>query len=224
MDNSRPIDVFFQHTDDAVQYADDGKNTFTAKQILQTEFHSVNVTGLYREACKEWRQKFDQDKTWTNIKRYIAVEYHEIREQQRISGDAGFNSANTAHKTTDMVMALDNLVLAATADQNIVTDLITTNRKLVDANTMLETQVKAMVATNTLLAATQGIASTTKPHNATTKREHVPLNPSGYCWSHGYKVCQGHTSKTCGRKLQGHQEEATRTNTLGGKMWNKPDD
>ena len=51
--NSRPIDVFFQRIDDAVQYADDGENPFTAKQILQTEFHSVNATGLYREACKK---------------------------------------------------------------------------------------------------------------------------------------------------------------------------
>ena len=63
LDNSRPIDVFFQRIDDAVQHADDGENPFTAKQILQTAFHSVNVTGLYWEACKEWRQKADRDKT-----------------------------------------------------------------------------------------------------------------------------------------------------------------
>ena len=222
LDNSIPIDVFFQRIDDAVQYADDGKNPFTAKQILQTAFHSVNATGLYREACKEWRQKSDQDKTWTNFKRHFAAEYHEIREQQRVSGDAGFNSANHAHETTDMATALENLALAATADQNIVTDLIATNRRLFEANTTLATQVKSLVATNALLTATQGAATMNKMHNATTKSEKLPINPSGYCWSHGYKVRQGHTSKTCGGKLQGHQEEATRTNTLGGKMWNKP--
>ena len=78
LDNFCPIDVFFQRIDDAVQYANDGKHTFTAKQILQTAFHSVNTTGLYREACKEWRQKAEQDKTWTNFKRHFAAEYHEI--------------------------------------------------------------------------------------------------------------------------------------------------
>ena len=52
LENPRPIDVFFQRIDDAVQYADDGKNPFTAKQILQTAFHSVNATCLYQEACK----------------------------------------------------------------------------------------------------------------------------------------------------------------------------
>ena len=81
-----------------------------------------------------------------------------------------------------------------------------------------------MVATNALHTVTQVTAATTKPPNVTTKRKQVPLDPSRYCWYHGYKVHQGHTSKTCGGKLQGHQDEATRTNTLGGKMWNKPDE
>ena len=34
LENSRPIDVFFQRIDDAVQYSNDEKNPFTAKQIL----------------------------------------------------------------------------------------------------------------------------------------------------------------------------------------------
>ena len=123
-----------------------------------------------------------------------------------------------------MATALENLALVTKADRNIATDLIATNRKLVDANTTLATQVEALVATNALLAAIQGAESTTKLHNATTKREQVPLDPSGYCWSHGYKLRQGHTSNTCGGKLRGHQNEATRMNTLGGKMWNKPYD
>ena len=100
-------------------------------------------------------------------------------------GDAGFNSANNAHETIDMETALVNLALSATADRNILTDLIATNIKLVEANTTLETQVKALVATNALLAATQGAAATTKPHNATNKRKQLPLEPSQYCWSHG---------------------------------------
>ena len=80
LDNSCPVDVFFQRINDAVQYANDNKNPFLAKQILQTAFHSVNATGMYLEACKEWRQKSNQDKTWTNFKRHCADQYHDIRE------------------------------------------------------------------------------------------------------------------------------------------------
>ena len=64
---------------------------------------------MYQEECKEWRQKADQEKTWTNFKRHFATEYHEIQEQQRVSGDSGFNSANYVHETTDMATALENL-------------------------------------------------------------------------------------------------------------------
>ena len=103
-------------------------------------------------------------------------------------------------------------------------ELIAKNRKLVEANTALAIQVKALVAKNALLAATQGAAATNKPHNATTKREQLPIDLSGYCLSHGYIVIQGCTSKTCGGKLQGHQEEVKLTNMLGRKMWYKPND
>ena len=121
-----------------------------------------------------------------------------------------------------MATEMENMAVAATADRNIVTELIATNRKPVEFNTTLATQLKVLVATNALLATTQGAAATNKPHNTTTKHEQLPIDPIGYCWSQGYKVHQGHTSKTCGGKLQVHQEEATRTNTMGGKMWNKP--
>ena len=156
--------------------------------------------------------------TWTNSKRHFAAEYHEIRKQQRVLGDNRFNSANSAHETTDMATELDNLELAATADRNIVMELISTNRNLVEAIITLSTQVKPLAAKNALLTTT----STTKPHNATTKCKQLHIEPNGYYWSHGYIVRQGHTRKTCGRKLQGHQEEVTCTNTLGVKMWNKP--
>ena len=49
--HSRPIDVFFQRIDDAVQYNDDRKTRLRKK--LQTAFHSANATSMCQEACKE---------------------------------------------------------------------------------------------------------------------------------------------------------------------------
>eukprot|EP00957_Ditylum_brightwellii_P078268 5951035-Ditylum_brightwellii.AAC.1 len=44
-----------------------------------------------------------------------------------------------------------------------------------------------------------------------------------YCWSHGYRVTQGHNSQTCKKPKKGHRREATWSNTLGGskafKSW-----
>jgi hypothetical protein len=43
----------------------------------------------------------------------------------------------------------------------------------------------------------------------------------GYCWSHGYKLKEGHNSSTCRMRLEGHVETATRSNTHGGCTKNK---
>ena len=120
-----------------------------------------------------------------------------------------------------MPTALDNLALAATADRNIVAGLIAISKKLVETNTALVVQVKSLVATNAWLANTQ-VAESQKPSRATITRQSVTIDPNGHCWDHGFKVRMGHSSITCGGKLQGHRDDATQTNTINGKMWNKP--
>ena len=199
------------------------KNPLRAKKILQTEFPSVNTTGMYEEACKEWRQKGDSGKTWTNFKRHFVAEYHKIREQHRVLGKAGFNRSQIAHETTDMATALDNLELAATAKRNIFSYLIAINKEFVDTNNVIVAQVKSLAATNTRLANTQGTGYQ-KPPRATITRESVPIDPNRYCWYHGLKVRMGHRSIIYGGKLQGHHDNTTRTNTINGKIWNKLND
>ena len=44
-----------------------------------------------------------------------------------------------------------------------------------------------------------------------------------YCWMHGYRIGNKHTSETCQNKAPGHQDHATRDNTMGGSLANKPD-
>ena len=55
-----------------------------------------------------------------------------------------------------------------------------------------------------------------------TKHSH----PGNYCWTHGHWVSKDHTSATCGNKAEGHKNDATLTNTMGGsekdKGWDKP--
>ena len=82
-------------------------------------------------------------------------------------------------------MALVNLALAATADHNIVAELTAIKKQLVETNTALVDQVKYLVATNTLLANPQVTPSPNKSLSAINTRECVPLDLTGYYWSHG---------------------------------------
>jgi hypothetical protein len=118
INSTQPIDIYFQKVDDCVQYAADGQVAFTPDQILQTAYHAVSTSGYYNDACKEWRKKPAQNKTWQEFKRFFAAEYHDLKEQQKVNTlQNNFQGANAAY---DITTVLDNLALAATTNRDIV--------------------------------------------------------------------------------------------------------
>jgi hypothetical protein len=95
------------------------------------------------------------------------------------------------------------------SDRGTVATLTTTNAKLA---TQLKTahaliaQLKSEIATLNikikLVWQGQGPTRTT--------------NNDSYCWSHGFQVAKSHTSATCNVRKAGHQESATKVDTMGG--------
>ena len=49
IDPDLPIDVYLKLVDDCFQYAADAETSFTQKQILQTVYYVISMTGLYTE-------------------------------------------------------------------------------------------------------------------------------------------------------------------------------
>ena len=91
----RPIDVYSQWAEEAIQLSQDGKMTLTPVQIFQTAYHAINKTGLYSLALKEWHKKSPADQTWTIFKQVIAEEYQNLAEETKVtSRDSGFHSEN----------------------------------------------------------------------------------------------------------------------------------
>ena len=217
-----PIDVYFQKIDECVQYAVDGKVAYTLDQILQTAYHAISASGFYNDACKDWRKKPAEQKTWETFKRFFASEYHDLKEQQRVNtSTTSFHSANAA---IDVSTALENLAMAASADRNIVEHLTNANEQLTATNKLLVEQVQTLVTTNAQLTSklnntTQRAGGGKPPYDRATFE--ASLDPMGYCWTHGYRVTTGHNSKTCKGKLQGHQDTATRADTQGGSTKGK---
>ena len=149
IDSTQPIDIYFQKVDDCVQYAADGQVTFTPGQILQTAYHAVSTSGYYNDACKEWRKRPSNDKTWLQFKRFFAAEYHDLKEQQKVNtNQSNFHGANAA---VDISMALDNLALAASNDHDIVMQLTRSNEQLTTTNKMLTEQLQQALTTNATL-------------------------------------------------------------------------
>jgi hypothetical protein len=114
----------------------------------------------------------------------------------------------------DTVDAIAQLANATASDRGTVATQTTTNAKLanhLEAAHTLIAQLNNEIATlkNKIKPAWQG------------QRPVKTTNNDSYCWSHGYQVAKSHTSATCNMKKSGHQDAATKIDTMGGVQWGK---
>jgi predicted RNase H-like nuclease (RuvC/YqgF family) len=114
----------------------------------------------------------------------------------------------------ETVDTIAQLATSTASDRGKVATLTTTNAKLanqMEAAHALIAQLKNEIATlkNKIKPAWQG------------QRPAKTTNNNSYCWSHGYQVAKSHTSATCNMKNSGHQDAATKIDTMGGVQWGK---
>jgi hypothetical protein len=110
--------------------------------------------------------------------------------------------------------AIAQLATARASDRGTVATLTTTNAKLanqLEAAHALIAQLKNKIATlkSNIKPAWQG------------QRPAKTTNNDSYCWYHGYQVAKLHTIATCNVRKNGHQEAATKIDTMGGVQWGK---
>ena len=122
-----------------------------------------------------------------------------------------------------MVTSLDNLALAAVQKNETLEQLIKINEMKEKTLNNLMTQLTAEKATSSKFLDIISKAGLKTGGNSTSgggSSNASKWDPNGYCWSHGYKVTKNHNSKTCRTRKDGHKEEATRANTMGGSTEN----
>ena len=198
-------------------------------QLLAIATTLVLASGHFPRPTDDWEAKAPADKTWTAWKTHYRAAHTARRRQMLAAGTTMMGGANAVttvdtEPLTDATLArldgyLDNLAAAATNER-------TTLQQLIDANATLTASVASLTAAYTLLAAAVGKQPTTTGPAATSaagrkKKQRTPLDPNGYCWTHGYRVGVGHNSATCTNKKDGHKDLATRANTMGGSTMHK---
>jgi hypothetical protein len=128
---------------------------------------------------------------------------------------AGYHSDNAyVGQTEDQldeatIGALANLATATEADRDVVSTLTEANARLVkqlDDNSNELRELKALIKKERVEK--RGQCSFKPP-------------PNNYCWTHGYKVGNTHTTLSCNLPKQGHKREATRVNNMGGSQASK---
>jgi hypothetical protein len=106
------------------------------------------------------------------------------------------------------------LATTTASDRSTVATLTTTNAKVVNQ----------LEAAHTLIAQLKNEVATLKSKIRPAWQGQRPvkrINNNSYCWSHGCQMAKAHTSATCNMKKSGHQDAATKSDTMGGVQWGK---
>jgi hypothetical protein len=219
-DPNLPIETLFQQIQDIRAFAVAGGQPYGAAMIANVAYTLVFNTGLFPDACRAWQSRAIAAKTWVQFKIDFATAHREFRLTNQTAQQSGFHSANMMieqgrdDSIQETAESIAQLATATASDWGTVATLTTTNAKLanqLEAAHALIAQLKSEIATlkNKIKPARQG------------QRPARTTNNDSYCWSHGYQVAKSQTSATCNVRKNGHQESATKIDTMGGVQWGK---
>ena len=223
MDISLPFEAFVTQIDEAVEYASAGETPYTAAQIVANSYNLVFQTGLFPEACREWRKRPPAEHTWLNFKTDFAEAHRDYRLSVSSTQAQGYHGANaiTENFLSDTADAFANLATATTADRTMLAELSKSNTELLKQLSTKDTTIARLQAqlqqqrSNRTPGAGRGTGSK-RPDSAIRRNTN-----DNYCWTHGWDVAITHKSQTCSFPHEGHKAEATRSNTMGGSDRNK---
>jgi hypothetical protein len=173
------------------------------------------------------------DKTWENFKAHFTTEHRIYRKQTQTAQATGYQSADHAQRSMQDALlveqseALAMMTIASATYRDILSHLITSNAQL---STHLAEKSAALAAAHETIRSLCSVtrvnggnttASATRAMSNATARSRPATNNENYCWSHGYQIHADHTSMTCTRRAEGHQEAATKANNTGGLQWGR---
>jgi hypothetical protein len=220
------IEVLIAQIEDAIDYASAGGQAYSPAQIVNLAYSLIFATGQFDVACREWRGKVANDKTWANFKTHFTAAYNDLREATVATLGGGFHGANSAtgDYLTSTAEAFANLATATQADREAAACLITSNSTLTQQLAARDAKIRDLE--NTIKNLKNNTASNNGGSTSNTERRTGPrpirITPNNnYCWTHGYQIANDHTSASCTKPREGHQHDATVNNPKGGSTFGK---
>jgi hypothetical protein len=188
-DPQQPVGSLFKQIQDCADYSEAGGVLIGHPQQINGGYAKIFAAGHFMSACRPWNEKSLAEKTWAQFKSHFAAARRQHKQMQGESAaTAGYHSANAAVGQTEDQMAevaigaLANLVTATTADRGVVETLTEDNARLfkqLEDNSNELRDLKALIKKERFEKRGQGIFNP---------------SPNNYCWTHGYKVANTHTS------------------------------
>jgi hypothetical protein len=133
-----PIEHLFSQLEDGVRFIRDAEEPVNNKMVLRMGYNNIFATGLFGDACRDWRLKDDATKTMATFQEHFKIAARD-RAMLATTANAGYQ-ANLANETTpqqnpaaaraqataDANQAQITVLLAALAARNDVVNIATT--------------------------------------------------------------------------------------------------
>jgi hypothetical protein len=187
-----PIEDLFDQLQEGSVLATLAAEPIPDTQLARMGYNLVIKTGLFDQACREWRLKADADRTFANFRLHFTIM---DRDRLQVATTATAGYMGTAY-------------CAAALGTNVPTTLATDD---VQGAAFAATALPTGATLVTLLAELATFRAA-----ATAARTGTPPAARGYCWTHGSTTNKAHTSATCLHKADGHIDTATFRNKQGG--------
>jgi hypothetical protein len=199
---AQPIEALFSQPEDAMDYTDAGGNPYTAARVVTNAYSIMFSTGLFPEACREWRRQPPAYKTWANFKTGFAEAHLDLRLAQGTTQEGGYHGANNVMDSfvTETANALANLATATASDRQMLADLTASNKELTKQIAAKDDKIASLCSAgrgSNRIADCTNKRSNERSNDHTTSSNRRRYNNTNYCWSHGYDVARNHTSQSC---------------------------
>jgi hypothetical protein len=219
-----PIETLYERMIEGQSIARHGNEIIDDSTLVRWSYAIFQKTGMFSQDLKEWRQRPEANKTWSEFQVFFAQRDNDRRQTNATTGSTGY-SANATQIKELVHQEVGNVL-----DQWLQADQHGTQGSAQDdtAPPPSTDSANAALTIEALKKEMQSMIQQLIPKNGSQDKQNkqkAPLvaqgfdddgTPITYCWSHGITKNLRHSSMTCSRKKEGHKDAATLQNKMGG--------
>ena len=232
-DITQPLCILIDDIEDLQEMALAANSAFSDSQLVRMGMTCIKNTNDFEQALSHWYAKPVADRTWQNFKTHFEEAQLNMRKVRGPTMRSNLLNQQVNHIMDTMEVQKQQYLNAVTASEERIlkaftismtsdSDSTAATSALTEPTLNSVSSDKVMLEMVKLLKEIKDDMKEVKSNNKRKRNSQNNNNNNNnnnrfkrdkYCWSHG--ACN-HDSKSCRRRLEGHQEEATFNNRMGG--------
>ena len=216
-DPSMPIDSVFNAVQELCDFSEQAQTPYTQAQAVNMALVIILRTGSFAESIKEWNRKTRaQRQNWINFKNHFRNAHKELRATRIATMSSQFQQANLVQQVVEGIQQAILPGEDAATDEFLsqVANATTQNQEILPKLLEQMQQMKLLMESmQTQMSNSSNNSNNNNSINSNQRQQRRTPNRSYYCWTHG--AC-AHEGRHCNRKADGHKDEATFSNKMGG--------